>query len=275
MVWVGTSGFSFKGWVGPVYPPGTRPHQMFPYYVHCLGFKCLELNYTFYRQPQTRTMEALSRISGEDFRFTVKAHSSLTHNTAGTTGDEQRSSSRRFLDGIKPLTEAGKLGCVLAQFPRSFYPSDSSLSYLQSLAHHFSGLELVVEFRNKCWAREEHFEFLHRLGLGVCAVDEPRERDLMPFVPHFTSKIAYFRLHGRNERWFSHPESRYDYLYSRDELRSLSTDFTQAHQDGLETYVFFNNCHAGAAARNAAMIRELLGQVESPQPRLISLEAIS
>lgn len=270
MIWIGTSGFSFKGWVGPVYPPGTRPHQMFPYYVNNLGFKCVELNYTFYQQPQPRTMEALLRCSGEDFLFTVKAHSSLTHDILdGVTYEEHRSACRHFLLGIQPLVESEKLGCILAQFPGSFYPSRSSLSLLESLADSFSGLEVVVEFRNRFWAREGYFQSLGQLGLGICAVDEPQIGGLVPFFPCFTSRIAYFRLHGRSQKWFSDPESRYDYLYTRGELEQMTPFFLSAHQQGLETYIMFNNCHAGAAARNAAMVRELIGLPNSlNQPRL-------
>src|SRR5947209_17121199 len=29
---VGTCGFSYKDWVGPVYPPGTKPAEMLPLY---------------------------------------------------------------------------------------------------------------------------------------------------------------------------------------------------------------------------------------------------
>ncbi len=28
-VWIGTSGYSYRDWVGPFYPPGTRPVAFF------------------------------------------------------------------------------------------------------------------------------------------------------------------------------------------------------------------------------------------------------
>jgi len=269
MIRVGTSGFSFRGWIGNVYPPGTKSHQMFSYYVERLGFKCLELNYTFYHQPEARTMGALLRNSPEDFRFTAKAHRSITHQApCGVSRAEFDAACGRYLEGIEPLVEAARLGCILAQFPHSFQANRSNLLFLELLAERFRGFEVVVEFRNQSWAREERFEWFSQLKLGVCAVDEPKVGSLMAFVPHFTSKIAYFRLHGRNEKWFSDPEGRYDYLYSREELAGLIPDLLDAEQRGLETYIMFNNCHAGAAARNAAMMRELLGSGDTAQPQM-------
>jgi uncharacterized protein YecE (DUF72 family) len=47
-------------------------------------------------------------------------------------------------------------------------------------------------------------------------------------------------------------------VYSRQELEGLLPHFVQTRRLGLETYIMFNNCHAGAAAGNAAMLRELM-----------------
>ena len=47
MILVGTSGFSYPDWVGPFYPPGTRPTQMLDWYAR--EFEALEVNFTYYR----------------------------------------------------------------------------------------------------------------------------------------------------------------------------------------------------------------------------------
>jgi uncharacterized protein YecE (DUF72 family) len=49
MIRVGTSGFSYPDWVGPFYPPGTRPPAMLPWYAR--HFDALEINFTYYRLP--------------------------------------------------------------------------------------------------------------------------------------------------------------------------------------------------------------------------------
>ncbi|MFW6313427.1 MAG: DUF72 domain-containing protein, partial [Spirochaetota bacterium] len=74
---IGTSGYSYDDWVGPVYPPGTPKSE---YLVHYAGrFDMTELNFTYYRQPTARALQAIAAKTPPGFRFTVKAHQSLTH----------------------------------------------------------------------------------------------------------------------------------------------------------------------------------------------------
>ncbi len=76
---IGTSGFSFDDWVGVVYPADIKKHEMLPYYEKSLGFKALEVNYTYYSMPSMKTMESFARRTSRDFSFIVKAHKSMTH----------------------------------------------------------------------------------------------------------------------------------------------------------------------------------------------------
>ena len=55
---VGTCGYSYKDWVGPVYPPGTRPAQMLARYSRL--FPLVELNFTFYKPPTANDLERLA-----------------------------------------------------------------------------------------------------------------------------------------------------------------------------------------------------------------------
>jgi uncharacterized protein YecE (DUF72 family) len=92
-------------------------------------------------------------------------------------------------------------------------------------------------------------------------------RSLRASCPSRRSYIAdgVFRFHGRNRAWFREPvDVRYDYLYSEKELRSFVQPIEEI-ASGAEgaTFVFFNNCHAGKAARNAQMMIELLREKPS------------
>jgi len=89
---VGTSGFSFDDWIGEVYPQGTRKQDMLPYYVNNLGFKALEVNYTYYSMPSRRTMESFARRTASDFSFVVKASTpSSWKNSARANSPSSRS----------------------------------------------------------------------------------------------------------------------------------------------------------------------------------------
>ena len=109
---VGTSGYSFTDWVGPFYPEGTARGDMLAHYVQ--HFPAVELNSTYYRMPNARTLAALARNSPERFLFWVKANQETTHK-------QNRQVAGEFLEALTPLTEAGKLAGVLLQFPQSFH----------------------------------------------------------------------------------------------------------------------------------------------------------
>lgn len=50
---------------------------------------------------------------------------------------------RDFKEALKPLLEAGKLGCVLAQFPTSFRNRDENRDYLAILGRVLAKSRLV------------------------------------------------------------------------------------------------------------------------------------
>ncbi len=259
---VGTSGFSFDDWKGTVYPENISRQEMLPYYERNLAFDALEVNYTYYRQPSQKTMASMVRRTGPGFRFVVKCYRGMTHEPRGEDGNLKHDSEmfEKFVLGVEPMTKAGRLGCILAQFPPMFLPTNESYEYLLFCKEALGSLRLVVEFRHRAWTSERTFQFLEDNGLGYCCVDEPKIPKLVPFVPRLTGGVAYFRFHGRNKNWFRAPVSeRYNYLYSDPELEEFVSPIEELASRAEQTYVFFNNCHAGSAARNAARLKEMMG----------------
>jgi len=254
---IGTSGFSFNDWIGVVYPAGMKKQDMLPYYERSLGFKTLEVNYTYYSMPSVKTMESFAKRTSREFSFIVKAHKSMTHEKS----DNVKETCRYFRAGIEPLN--GNMKALLFQFPYMFVPNDENISYLRFLREEFNGYESIVEFRNAKWSDERYLETLKELSLGYCIVDEPKLKGLLPFSPQLTSDTGYFRFHGRNTSWFKEPlEVRYDYLYSEKELRQFVEPIREIAGRASTTYVFFNNCHAGKAVKNALMMIEMLKNSE-------------
>ncbi len=269
---VGTSGFSFDDWLGRAYPRSLPKNKMLEFYEQGLGFDSVELNFTYYSLPSAKTMESLARRTGPGFRFVVRSHKDMTHEI---WQDEARKQLKdpgaafgAFHEGIKPLVEAGKLGCVLIQLPSYFWPIPDNFRYVRRFPELLPGVPLVVEFRNKSWVRDTAFRMLEETGMGYCVVDEPKLPRLMPFDPRHTADIAYFRLHGRNQNWFkASREERYNYLYSKEELGEFVEPIQKVSKGAGRGYLFFNNCHAGAAARNAVLMKQLLGLVDSLTPQ--------
>ncbi len=66
---IGTSGFSYADWIGPVYPPGTPQERSLPLYA--AEFPFVELNYSYYRQPEARLLERMVRRAPAGFLFSI------------------------------------------------------------------------------------------------------------------------------------------------------------------------------------------------------------
>jgi uncharacterized protein YecE (DUF72 family) len=77
-VHIGTSGWHYKHWKGPFYPPKLPASKMLQWYVE--RFDTVEINNSFYRLPQTSALELWCRQTPADFCFAVKASRYITHN---------------------------------------------------------------------------------------------------------------------------------------------------------------------------------------------------
>ena len=74
---IGTSGWVYRDWKGPVYPP-TLPQARWLEHL-AARFPTIELNASFYRLPPRETFAAWRRRVPPDFLFAVKMSRYLTH----------------------------------------------------------------------------------------------------------------------------------------------------------------------------------------------------
>ncbi len=250
---VGTSGYSFADWVGPFYPPGTRSGEMLGFYQH--HFNTVEINATYYRIPPPRTMASMAERTPDDFAFMVKLPGPMTHKR-----DRDLGAVTAFRDALSPLVEAGKCAGLLAQFPYSFKHNPQNEDHLRWLTDVLPGTSMFAEFRHASWDLPDLDQRLDDLGLGFCAVDEPALAGLFPRRALQVGDTAYFRFHGRNARdWWSGGAQRYDYLYAEAELEQWTELVRNIAEQAKQTFIFFNNCHAGHAVINARMMEEMMG----------------
>jgi uncharacterized protein YecE (DUF72 family) len=251
---IGTSGYSYDDWVGPVYPQGTQKRDFLPLYAR--EFPTVELNFSFYAQPSARTLERMVEVTPEGFLFALKAHRSMTHEIS----DSWEKDIETFRAGITPLVESRRLGAVLLQFPYSFGYTPESRTRLASLCGRLEGLPLAVEFRKSDWLRDQVFQGLRERGVALVGVDEPALPRLLPPRTEVTADWAYIRFHGRNAAnwWTGDNASRYDYLYSRQELGEWVGRVREIFTRVRMLLIFFNNHWRGQAAQNAKDMRDLL-----------------
>lgn len=262
MILIGTSGFSFDDWKGTVYPEKLKKSEWLGYYEKELGFSTLEVNMTYYRIPAASVFASMSRRTSPTFQFVVKANRDMTHGLRDPATGKLRDTApvfAQFNACLEPLLADGKLACVLMQFPYAFTPVPEHLDYLHHARDLLAPVPLVVEFRNSRWVGKKTMLMLREQGIGWCAVDEPRLPGLMPLVPACTAPIGYLRLHGRNTRWFqASVAERYNYAYSRQELEEFQEPVKKMASASSRLFVFFNNCHAGHAAKNAMEFSRML-----------------
>ncbi|MCD4786256.1 MAG: DUF72 domain-containing protein [Candidatus Eremiobacteraeota bacterium] len=267
MIKIGTCGFSFKDWKGTAYPENIKNNEMLSYYNRKARFDTVEIDVSYYTILSQRATESWVRKTTDDFTFAVKCHKDMTLNDRGKVNPADVDNGevfRKFLASFQPVIRSGKLLTFLAQFGPVFMKNQQNRDYLIKFRSIFGDLPLTVEFRHKSWLQdtqtEDTFDFLERNNLGYAIVDEPGLRSLAPFVPHATNDVGYFRLHGRNKRWFGGDrDQRYNYFYSDSEIGEFIPHIRMIAERTKVTSVFFNNCHAGAAFVNALRLISMLG----------------
>ncbi len=254
MLYFGTCGFSYNDWVGNFYPRGMPRQKWLSYYSE--EFNALELNSTFYALPKLSVLEAMVAKTREGFLFSVKANQEMTH-----LRKQDDRVFAAFVNILKPFIYAGKLGCVLAQFPYSFHFNRQNRDYLELFRQRLGDLPLVVEFRNAEWLRTEVFDWMRSHNIGFCCVDEPQLPKLLPPLAEVTSKIGYVRFHGRNAaKWWQHEHGheRYDYTYSVEELKEWVPRINKLSSQAERTFIFANNHWRGQAIGTIRQLRVMV-----------------
>jgi uncharacterized protein YecE (DUF72 family) len=262
---VGSAGWSYKDWAGKVYPdpppPGFDPLEYLARYL-----PVIEVNSSFYRPPAAAMSEAWARRTPESFVFTVKAWERFTHDRERFT----EADARLFQEGIAPLLAAGKLGAILLQYPWFFRDGPEARDRVRRAADALRGwAPLVIELRHASWL--DALDFVRAQELNFCNIDQPASSTAITGTRIVTGPVAYVRLHGRNAKaWFDKNagvNEKYDYLYSREELRLWEEAVREMEAE--KTFLILNNHFQGKGIANAFMLLRALGKEASPPPAVL------
>jgi len=199
---------------------------------------CVEIQHTFYKPPQVKTLEGWRSEMREGFEFTLKAWQFITHEGSSPTYKrlkrELTEKEAKEVGAFKPtdsveygwqvtLESAKALGArtILFQCPAKFIQSPTNIKNIRKF---FSKIErgdmnFAWEPRGKTWDTKTIEKICRDLDLWHC-VDPFFHRTVTP-------EKCYYRLHGI-KRW--------RYKYEQGELEEL----VSLLPDGL-SYVFFNN----------------------------------
>jgi len=177
----GTSGFSYKEWKGSFYPADMKPDGMLSYYAE--RFDTVELNNTFYRLPNERTLAQWSEQVPEAFRFALKASRTITH-------------SKRLKDVAEPVdylcritrTLGDRRGPILFGLPPNM---KADIDRLRELLRHVpADVRAAVEFRHESWHDDVIFDLLRECNTALCVAHTDEDETL--FIA--TADWGYVRL---------------------------------------------------------------------------------
>lgn len=232
---VGTSGWSYPGWLRRFYPAGLLFGEWLAYYAD--RFSTVEVNMTFYRWPKPAVLKSWVENTPAGFAFSLKANREITHIKRLKKAGREVAFFYRLARSL-----GGKLGCILFQLPPSLARDDGLLKdFLSVLSPEFCN---VIEFRHSSWYSEKVYSLLRSYRTSFCVVSSSK----VPPVVVLTSTTAYFRFHGLT--------GGYRYEYSEPELREWAGRIKSLAAP--ETFVFFNNDYQARAVTNAVRLKELL-----------------
>lgn len=235
---VGTSGWSYRNWQGPFYPPRLPSGQWLGFLAERL--RTVEINASFYCPQPAERLARWAAATPAGFRFAVKAWRALTHHHRLARCGEL---ARGFVAGLAPLGD--KLGPVLLQLPPRFPADPERLdAFLATLP---TGRQYACELRDPSWWSDATLATLARHGAAFCVFELAALRS-----PRLvTTDFVYLRLHGH--------ERRYRGAYGDALLRGwagwLGGELTQ----GRDVWAYLDNTdEADHAVRDALTLQRLL-----------------
>ena len=235
---VGTSGYSYKEWKGSFYPADLAAAKMLPYYAEHFG--TVEINNTFYRMPDEKTLSRWASEVPDGFQFVLKAPQRITHQKrlAGAADD-----LRQFLDVAAVL--GPKLGPLLFQLPPYFRKDVEKLRDL--LAGTPRERRVALEVRHDSWLSDDVYETLREHDAALCIADTDDVADPDSLVVP-TASWGYLRLRRTD--------------YSEEALGAWARRVTA--QPWSEAFVFFKHEDEG---KGPAFARQFLAALPRSSTR--------
>ncbi|WP_158737829.1 DUF72 domain-containing protein [Alteribacillus sp. YIM 98480] len=260
MIYVGLTGWRDHELL---YPPGTRQTEKLETYSS--HFPTVEVDSAFYAVQPVKNYEKWVTQTPERFSFIVKAYQGITgHQRGEIPFSSKEEMFAAYTASLKPVTESGKLGMILCQFPPWFECNKENVDYLRYVREKLADFPCALEFRHQSWFsdnyKEKTLEFMEKEQWIHSICDEPQvEEGSVPVILRPTDdQKTLIRLHGRNKEAWKRPVQgqnwrsiRYLYDYSRDEIEEWINHVRVLEKDTNNIYFIFNNNSGGHAASNA------------------------
>jgi uncharacterized protein YecE (DUF72 family) len=241
-LYLGTSGWNYKHWIGPFYPATIKQSGELAYYA--MQFRTVELNNSFYKLPKRELFERWKKETPKGFLFSVKASRYITHM-------KKLRDPKQSIDLIIHNAQGlgTKLGPILFQLPPRWNLNLERFAlFLKSLP---KGLRYTFEFRNETWNVPGVFELLKKFNCAYCIYE--LNGHLTPLK--VTADFVYVRLHG--------PGGKYEGIYKKRTLKKWVDLLDKWRKTGKDVFLYFDNDQHGYAARNARELQAMTNKILS------------
>ncbi|CAN7498040.1 DUF72 domain-containing protein [Phenylobacterium sp. LjRoot219] len=235
---IGCSGWSYKDWRGPFYPPAVTAREQLAWYA--TRFDTAEINASFYRLPAEATVDGWAERAPAGFLFAWKVSRFITHN-------------KKLRDCADPvalvfgrMARLGRAGGpALVQLPPQLRRDDDRLAAFLGL---LPNGRHAVEFRHDSWYAPQVFRILADFDAALCISDH----HAAPSPWEVTASWVYLRGHG--------PGGRYVGRYPKAELARWAEAVAGWRAAGRDVYAYFDNDVKSAAPRDALALKALIDQ---------------
>ena len=234
---IGTSGWHYPHWIGPLYPLGMASEEFLPYYARRLS--TVEINNTFYHLPTPHTLREWEKQTPKHFLFACKGSRFITH--MKKLKDPEKS-IERFFETITGLKH--KLGPILFQLPPHWKMNVLRLEeFLKALPKPF---RYAFEFRDASWFAQPVYDVLSKYEAAFCLYHLAGQ-----WSPEIgTTDYVYIRLHG--------PGEAYQGKYDAQTLRTWANKCQKWAQSGKDVYCYFDNDEKGFSVINALTLKSMI-----------------
>ncbi len=209
---------------------------MLAYYVE--RFTTVEINATFYRMPNAKTVAGWGTAAPAGFTFVLKAPQRITHFARLRDVGEPL---RYFCEAARTLGD--RLGPLLFQLPPNFKKAADRLGEVLSILP--AELRAAFEFRHESWFDDEVYALLRARNVALCIADTEDRRT--PAVA--TADFGYLRLRAVE--------------YTDDALRGWIETIDSVGAGWRDAYVFFK--HEASGSGPALALRFLTLRAGSTQ----------
>lgn len=250
---LGTQGWNYPAWTGPLYPEGTRAADLLGVYSRAFG--SVEVDSTFYATPAASAVRGWVERTPPGFVFALKLPREITHERR-LLGVERE--TEEFFDRVRGLGD--RLGPVLVQLGPDFSPREvpALMDFLPRLP---ADVRVAVEFRQHAWMTEATLDLLGRHGVALVLTDGPwvPRRVAIALLRAPTADFHYIRWMGESRDLTDFSRVQTD---RADELAAWSEAILELRgsRPALDVFGFVSNFFSGHSPATVRDLQRRLGQ---------------